>query len=95
MSKVQEILESPKYQNQVFKEGTQVTMDSKLFVELLQLHSTTAGSVASIHKLLSFLQHRLNSLAEPLTEEFAKAVDQGLTETKKTEDGSVTEPIQQ
>jgi hypothetical protein len=95
MSKVQEILESPKYQNQVFKEGTQVTMDSKLFVELLQLHSTTAGLVASMHKSLSFLQHRLNSLSDPLAEEYIKAVDQGLTETKKTEDGSITEPVQQ
>jgi hypothetical protein len=95
-------LEDPKYNNQEFKPGTTVTMDSKIFVNFINVNAQNAAMLSQLKKFLREVDQELaHSIAvtdvntKDMLEIYMDAVDQGLTQTKETpkEDGSVEQTV--
>jgi hypothetical protein len=90
-------LEDPRYNNQEFKPGTTVTMDSQVFTNFINVNAQNAAMLTQLRKFLKEVDQELaHSIAvtdvntKDMLEIYMDAVDQGLTETRKTkeEDGS-------
>ena len=95
-------LEDPKYNNQEFKPGTTVTMDSKIFVQFINVNAQNAAFMAQLKKLLKEVDQELSHgiaitdvNTKDMLEIYMDAVDQGLTQTKETpkEDGSTEQTV--
>jgi len=93
---VDKVLMDPKYNNQQFKKGTKVEMDSEIFVSFLNLNAKNASLLNQFRltfKEMAEVTGQVITESDAVTEKmvnvYITAVDAGLTENKKTEeDGS-------